>query len=112
MTDPFPYLIKIFAIAYRVTQVLVKPDLVDAGELLERAQSDLNAFNATLPSELAFETSSFRSYATISQGGAFVLIHVRNSLLPLQIRAANPNSYGSIRELRGDVLLAAASEWY
>jgi hypothetical protein len=76
MTDPFHYLIKIFAIAYRVTQVLVRPDVKNASELLERAQSDLNEFNTTLPLELKFETSTFRNYAAISQGGAFVLIHV------------------------------------
>lgn len=76
MIDPFHYLIKIFAIAYRVTQVLVRPDVKNAGELLERAQSDLNEFNTTLPAELKFETSTFRNYAAISQGGAFVLIHV------------------------------------
>lgn len=77
MTDPFHYLIRIFAIAYRVTQVLVKPDVKDAGQLLERAQSDLNEFNTTLPLDLTFDTSTFRNYAAISQGGAFVLIHVR-----------------------------------
>jgi hypothetical protein len=76
MTDPFHYMIKIFAIAYRVTQVLVRPDVVDAGELLEKAQSDLNEFNTSLPPELRFETSTFRNYAAIAQGGAFVMIHV------------------------------------
>lgn len=83
MTDPFHYLIKIFAIAYRVTQVLVRPDVKNAGELLERAQSDLNEFNASLPAELKFETSTFRNYAAISQGGAFVLIHVSQFALQL-----------------------------
>jgi hypothetical protein len=76
LPDPFHYLIKIFAIAYQVTQVLVRPDVINAGELLERAQGDLNEFNSSLPSELRFETSTFRNYAAISQGGAFVLIHV------------------------------------
>jgi hypothetical protein len=76
MTDPFHYMIKIFAIAYQVTQVLVKPDLSNAGDLLEKAQSDLNEFNTSLPSELRFETSTFRNYAAIAQGGAFVMIHV------------------------------------
>ena len=76
MIDPFHYVIKVFAIAYRVTQVLVKPDVVDATEMLERAQSDLNEFNTTLPLELKFETLTFRNYAAIGQGGAFVLIHV------------------------------------
>lgn len=80
MTDPFHYMIKIFAIAYRVTQVLVKPDVVNAGDLLERAQSDLNEFNNSLPPELRFETSTFRNYAAIGQGGAFVMIHVSGSL--------------------------------
>jgi hypothetical protein len=76
MTDPFHHMIKIFAIAYQVTQVLVKPDLSNAGDLLEKTQSDLNEFNTSLPSELRFETSTFRNYAAIAQGGAFVMIHV------------------------------------
>ena len=76
LPDPFHYLIKIFAIAYQVTQVLVRPDVINAADLLEKAQSDLNEFNSSLPAELRFETSTFRNYAAISQGGAFVLIHV------------------------------------
>ena len=76
LPDPFHHLIKIFAIAYQVTQVLVRPDVANAADLLEKAQSDLNEFNSSLPAELRFETSTFRNYAAISQGGAFVLIHV------------------------------------
>lgn len=89
LPDPFHYLIKIFAIAYQVTQVLVRPDVFNAGELLEKAQGDLNEFNSSLPSELRFETSTFRNYAAISQGGAFVLIHVSYSSLRQNIRSSS-----------------------
>ena len=82
LPDPFHHLIKIFDIAYQVTQVLVRPDVANAADLLEKAQSDLNEFNSSLPAELRFETSTFRNYAAISQGGAFVLIHVSDFVGP------------------------------
>lgn len=97
LPDPFHYLIKIFAIAYQVTQVLVRPDVFNAGELLEKAQGDLNEFNSSLPSELRFETSTFRNYAAISQGAAFVLIHVSRPS-SRQLYADFLSSYGSIRQ--------------
>ena len=97
LPDPFHYLIKIFAIAYQVTQVLVRPDVFNAGELLEKAQGDLNEFNSSLPSDLRFETSTFRNYAAICQGGAFVLIHVSRPS-SRQLYADFLSSYGSTRQ--------------
>jgi hypothetical protein len=98
LPDPFHYLIKIFAIAYQVTQVLVRPDVIDAADLLEKAQSDLNEFNSSLPAELRFETSTFRNYAAISQGGAFVLIHVSPFPGSNVYPADRPSSCGSTRQ--------------
>jgi hypothetical protein len=78
--DPYPYLVRIFELADHVARILVKQEETSAAndrhKHLEKTQSDLSEFYTSLPSELRFETATFQVYASISQGGAFVLLHV------------------------------------
>ncbi|KAK4689331.1 hypothetical protein P7C73_g782, partial [Tremellales sp. Uapishka_1] len=74
--DPYPYLVRIFVLANRVTQILVHPDDPEISNHLELVQTTLNEFHTSLPPEVRFETSTFQVYAAASQGGAFVLIHL------------------------------------
>ncbi|WVQ99144.1 hypothetical protein IAU59_006276 [Kwoniella sp. CBS 9459] len=73
--DPFGYLAKILVLVDRTTRILVQDTKEDIEPLLEKAQSALNEFHTSLPSELRFETSTFQQYASIGQGSSFVLLH-------------------------------------
>ncbi|OCF40432.1 hypothetical protein I317_05735 [Kwoniella heveanensis CBS 569] len=74
--DPFGYLAKILVLVDRTTRILVQDTKEDIEPLLEKAQSALNEFHTSLPSELRFETSTFQQYASIGQGSSFVLLHL------------------------------------
>lgn len=74
--DPLQYLIRVLGLAAHLTRIFLNHELGGIQELIERAQGDLSEFHTSLPPELKFETSRFRSYAAIAQGGAFVLLHV------------------------------------
>ena len=74
--DPLQYLIRVLGLASHLTRIFINQEVERKNELIEQAQADLSDFYTSLPLELRFETSSFRSYAAMSQGGAFVLLHV------------------------------------
>ncbi|WVF71755.1 hypothetical protein IAT40_006563 [Kwoniella sp. CBS 6097] len=74
--DPFGYLAKILVLVDQTTRILVQDTKEDIEPLLEKAQSSLNEFHTSLPSELRFETSTFQQYASIGQGSSFVLLHL------------------------------------
>lgn len=75
--DPLLYLIRVLGLASHLTRIFLNQEVEGKNQLIEQAQADLSDFYTSLPSELKFETSNFRSYAAISQGGALVLLHVR-----------------------------------
>lgn len=82
LSDPFPYLAYILAVAGTTTQIMLAQDSPGyQREQLNALQLALNGFDATLPDELRFQTATFRSYVPLLQGGAFVLIHVRPDTL-------------------------------
>lgn len=77
LTNPYPYMTRIFSLADHVTRILVDKCTTAIDEAaLEQAQSRLNDFHTSLPADLRFETSAFQKYAAIAQGGAFVLLNV------------------------------------
>ncbi|KAG7527766.1 hypothetical protein FFLO_06608 [Filobasidium floriforme] len=76
LSDPFPYLANILAVAGTTTQIMLAQDSpAYQREQLNALQLALNGFDAALPDELRFQTATFRSYVPLLQGGAFVLIH-------------------------------------
>ncbi|KJE00782.1 hypothetical protein I311_05579 [Cryptococcus gattii NT-10] len=85
LTNPYPYMTRIFCLADRVTRILVDKCTTTIDEVaLEQAQSQLNEFSTSLPVDLRFETFTFQKYASIAQGGAFVLL---NTILDIAIFA-------------------------
>lgn len=76
LPDPYEYLVKISALVVRVSRIFLMPAEEDTQSHFMQAQAALNEFHMTLPSELKFDTATFRSYAAINLGGAFVLLHV------------------------------------
>ncbi|OXH32873.1 hypothetical protein J008_03143 [Cryptococcus neoformans] len=77
LTNPYPYMTRIFSLADHVTRILVDKCTTAIDEAaLEQAQSRLNDFHTSLPADLRFETSAFQKYAAIAQGGAFVLLNL------------------------------------
>ncbi|WVR07284.1 hypothetical protein IAU60_004325 [Kwoniella sp. DSM 27419] len=78
LPDPFEWLARVLVLVDRTARILAREESsdADAQAQLERAQSDLNAFQTSLPAELRFETSTFQKYAMINQGSAFVLLHL------------------------------------
>ncbi|XAO26717.1 hypothetical protein I312_105557 [Cryptococcus bacillisporus CA1280] len=77
LTNPYPYMTRIFCLADRVTRILVDKCTTTIDEVaLEQAQSQLNEFHTSLPVDLRFETFTFQKYAAIAQGGAFVLLNL------------------------------------
>lgn len=87
LTNPYPYMTRIFCLADRVTRILVDKCTTTIDEVaLEQAQSQLNEFSTSLPVDLRFETFTFQKYASIAQGGAFVLLNVSHfSVLVTQL---------------------------
>lgn len=75
---PYPYLVTIFALANKMTSIFVNraAHSVDLSLALETTQTQLNEYHNKLPPELRFETATFQAYASLGQGGAFVLLHV------------------------------------
>ena len=80
LPDPFPYLGYILALAGTTTKIMLAQDSPEhQRDQLNALQMALNQFDTTLPEELRFQTATFKSYVPLLQGGAFVLIHVREN---------------------------------
>lgn len=81
LPDPFPYFAYILAAAGTTTKIVLAQDSPEyQREQLNTLQLALNGFDAALPDELRFQTATFRSYVPLLQGGALVLIRVRQTL--------------------------------
>lgn len=79
---PYPYLVRILTLANEMTRIFVTRAGDDNGitSAFESTQFKLNEYHNDLPFPLRFETGNFQSYASLEQGGAFVLLHVSCTL--------------------------------
>jgi hypothetical protein len=79
LPDLHPHLVQIFVFSDTITAILVQDrsqPAPDAQARLLATQQQLSDFYGELPAELRFQASNLQMYATISQGAAFILLHV------------------------------------
>jgi hypothetical protein len=78
LANPLHWMVRVFTLVAKVTRVLFQhnQDPKEARSMMLKPQEALNALYVSFPEELRFETSTFKAYAAVQQGGAFTQLHV------------------------------------
>jgi hypothetical protein len=77
LPDPFPYMVRILALASRISGYMSDSTLRDPGSpAFTVYQHELNDFNTSLPVELQFGIQTFQAYVPTSRASGFVLLHL------------------------------------
>ncbi|WWC93859.1 hypothetical protein V866_000695 [Kwoniella sp. B9012] len=114
--DPFLYLVRILVLSDSVARTLRDHLRSPQSQLLEIAQSELNEFHTTLPTELRFETSAFQRYASIGHGSTFVLLHFWFHTLiilvyqPDLLRTGEVHSNSTLPDVAGQQIAASSAK--
>lgn len=89
LAHPLHWLVRVSFLVAKVTRILFdEQDPAQTRAMMLEPQEQLNALYLSFPPELRFETSTFRAYAAVQQGGAFTQLHVSDHMASLTIAMA------------------------